>query len=234
MPLILGFDTSNSCSSVAITSGQQLLVFFEELRPHMQAERILVLIEMALKQAKLKYQDLDYLVTTRGPDSFTSIRIALATATGISMGAKNIKPFAVSNFQLSHYRAIEQVSNCSKIVILLNAHRSQVYLQEFDQTEQQSEAQLMDIEDALQLLRSCPKNTAIAGNALQIIASEIMDMDHLIILPRFPRIKAVHLCRYADEYIKSGKQLHPLQPLYIRPPDAKISTKLITLSNKFQ
>lgn len=225
MPLILGFNTSNGCSSVAITSGQQVLAFYEELQPHMQAERILVLIEMALKRANLEYNDLDYVVTTRGPDSFTAIRIALATAVGINMAAGNIQSFAVTNFELSHYRALEQISTYSKIVILLNAYRNQFYLQEFDQEKNPGQPQLVDIDDALQMLKSCPKDTAIAGHGLQIIANEVNDMEHLIILPRFPRVKAVHLCRYADDCIKSGNNLHPLQPLYIRPPDAKLPRK---------
>ena len=225
MSLILGFNTSSGCSSVAISKGQQILAFHEELRPHMQAERILVLIEMALKSAGLKYNDLDYVVTTRGPESFTAIRIALATATGISMGAKNIKAFAVTNFELSHYRALEQVSNYNKVIVLLNAYRNQLYLQEFDKQGHANEAKLMDIPDVLQILANCPKDTVIAGHGLQVIADKIDAMDQIIILPRFTRIKAVHLCRYADECIKSGENQHPLQPLYIRPPDAKVPTK---------
>lgn len=225
MSLILGFNTSNGCSSVAISNSQQILAFYEELQPHMQAERILVLIEEVLKKAGLRYNDLDYLVTMRGPESFTAIRIALATATGISMGAKNITPFAVTNFELSYYRAIEQVSTYSAIIVLLNAYRGQVYMQEFDQQGNADEARLIDVTDALELLKKCSQNTVVVGNGLQVLAKEISKLDQLIILPRFPRIKAVHLCRYADDYIKTGKKTSPLQPLYIRPPDAKLPAR---------
>ena len=228
MSLILGFDTSSNSSSVAISRGQHILAFYEELRPHMQAEQILILIEKALHKIGRSYRDLDYLVTTCGPGSFTGIRIGLATAVGIRIAAPNIKDFSVSNFELSHYRALEQIFEYDRIIILLNAYRNQIYLQEFGRNQQPKDPQLLDIEEVLEMLKSSPKNTTIAGNALQILAGELHKFEHLIVLPRFPRVKAVHLCRYADECIKSGKKLRPLQPLYIRPPDAKISAKKLS------
>ena len=38
-------------------------------------------------------------------------------------------------------------------------------------------------------------------------------------VPRFPMIRAIHIARYADDIVNSGKW-DSIEPLYIRPPDA--------------
>jgi hypothetical protein len=44
-------------------------------------------------------------------------------------------------------------------------------------------------------------------------------------LPRFAKINATQVCKYADEKINKGEVNQDIGPLYIRPPDAKIPTK---------
>jgi hypothetical protein len=51
------------------------------------------------------------------------------------------------------------------------------------------------------------------------VYSEIKEIERLIILPRFHTIKALHIARLADDMINKG-QINPIEPLYIRPPDA--------------
>ena len=80
---ILAFDVSNNSCSVAISAGQEILAYREDLRPSMQAEILILLIERALQSINYDYKDIDYLALTNGPGSFTGIRIGLATAEGI-------------------------------------------------------------------------------------------------------------------------------------------------------
>ena len=178
---ILAFDVSNNNCSVAISAGQEILAYEEDLRPSMQAEILILLIERALQSINYDYQDIDYLALTNGPGSFTGIRIGLATAEGILIST-NIQGLAISNFEMSYYRLQRQVKYFDKAVILLNAYRQQLYYQEFD----------------------------LAGNT---------------ILPRFAKINATQVCKYADEKINKGEVNQGIGPLYIRPPDAKIPTK---------
>ena len=73
---ILAFDVSNNNCSVAISAGQEILAYEEDLRPSMQAEILILLIERALQSINYDYQDIDYLALTNGPGSFTGIRIS--------------------------------------------------------------------------------------------------------------------------------------------------------------
>jgi hypothetical protein len=47
----------------------------------------------------------------------------------------------------------------------------------------------------------------------------VKDIESVTCLPRFPTIRAIHIARYADDKINIG-EINPIEPLYIRPPDA--------------
>ena len=219
MNKILCFDVSNHSCSVAISEGQNILAFEQELRPSMQAERLFVLIESALKTAHLHYQDLDYLAVTVGPGSFTGIRIGLAAARGIIRASK-IKGLGVTNFEAAYYRLATQVKEYDNAFILLNAYRNQTYLQEFTNNGIKSKPLLVDNSDIKGILTSKKGRIICTGSGASSVYDEIKNIENLTILPRFPVVKALHIARYADEKINQGI-FDPIEPLYIRPPDAK-------------
>jgi tRNA threonylcarbamoyl adenosine modification protein YeaZ len=220
---ILAFDTSNNTASVAISEGQTILAYLEELKSSMQAELLLIMIENALSYSGLSYNDIDYLGVTNGPGSFTGIRIGLAAAEGISLGAK-IKAYSVTNFAMAHFRATKQVQNYDKIIILLNAYRNQLYLQVFDKNGNAGTAELIDNNLVIELLNKERGKVVCAGSGVELIYHQIKSLTNITILPRFARIKALHICRYIDNKISSGYLLSPIEPLYIRPADAKLES----------
>jgi len=221
MNKILCFDVSNHSCSVAISEGQNILSFEQELRPSMQAERLLVMIESVLKTAKMQYQDLDYLAVTVGPGSFTGIRIGLAVAKGIIYASK-LKGIAITNFEAAHYRLAMQIREYDTAFILLNAYRGQLYVQEFTQNGIKSTPILIDNSVVNTILAEKKGKIICAGNGVMEIYSDIKNIKNLTILPRFPIIKALHIARYADDKINQGI-FDPIEPLYIRPPDAIIA-----------
>lgn len=220
MNKILCFDVSNNSCSVAISEGQNILSFEQELRPSMQAERLMVMIENVLKNAHMQYQDLDYLAVTVGSGSFTGIRIGLAAAKGILYASK-IKGVAITNFEATYYRLTGQVQNYDTAIILLNAYRSQVYMQIFAKDGAQEDPKLIDNNSIRSMLESMNGKIVCAGSGLSTIYSDIRDLENIIMLPRFPTIKAIHIARYADDKINKGI-INPIEPLYIRPPNAII------------
>ncbi len=218
MNKILCFDVSNNSCSVAVSFGQEIVSFEQELRPSMQAERLMVIVESTLINADLKYQDLDYIAVTIGPGSFTGVRIGLAAAKGI-IHATNIKGIGITNFEAAYYRLTQQVLDFENAIIILNAYRNQQYVQIFDRSNNPSNPKLVDNKDIRQLIQSYPGVNACAGSGLASVYNEIKDLDGLIVLPRFQTIKALHIARLADDMINKD-QINPIEPLYIRPPDA--------------
>ncbi len=218
MNKILCFDVSNNSCSVAVSFGQEIVSFEQELRPSMQAERLMVMVQSSLINARLKYQDLEYMAVTVGPGSFTGVRIGLAAAKGI-IHATNIKGIGITNFDAAYYRLTQQVLDFENAIIILNAYRNQQYVQIFNRSNHPSNPKLVDNNDIRQLIQAYPGINACAGSGLASVYNEIKDLDRLTILPRFHTIKALHIARLADDLINKG-QINPIEPLYIRPPDA--------------
>lgn len=80
---ILAVDTSTSYTHLALSSNA---LYEERLISFLQSsENLLPEIRNMLERAKLEIKDLDLLVCTRGPGSFTSLRIAMSTLKGFSL-----------------------------------------------------------------------------------------------------------------------------------------------------
>ena len=220
MNKILCFDVSSNSCSVAIAEGQNILFFEQEMRPSMQAESLMVIIERALKSTGKLYKDLDYLAVTVGPGSFTGIRIGLAVAKGI-LYASNIQGIAINNFESAYYRMRMQIKEYDTAFVILNAYRNQVYVQQFMQNGTKTTPLLINNIDIIDLLKQTKGNTICTGSGVPIIYPELKNLDHLTILPRFPIIRAIHVARLADDKINKG-DIASIEPLYIRPPDAVI------------
>ncbi|MFK8039969.1 MAG: tRNA (adenosine(37)-N6)-threonylcarbamoyltransferase complex dimerization subunit type 1 TsaB [Rickettsiaceae bacterium] len=222
---ILSFDTSNSTISVGVSRGAKILAYNEELKPSMQAEKLIPMIESTLNEAKLNYKDMDYLGVVNGPGSFTGIRVGLSCAKAICFAQEQIKCITVSNFDMSHFRAKEQIKTYEKIYVILDAYRSQLYIQSFDRSGSKSNPLLIDYDQTIEILNNNPKHhiIACAGNGLEYIQD--LKIPNLIILPRFRRIKAVHICKYVHQHLLRSSNIKfdniAINPLYIRPSDAK-------------
>ncbi|WP_375327324.1 tRNA (adenosine(37)-N6)-threonylcarbamoyltransferase complex dimerization subunit type 1 TsaB [Candidatus Tisiphia endosymbiont of Nemotelus uliginosus] len=225
---ILAFDTANNNVSVAISDDQVILAYIEEPRPSMQAETIVPMIESALQIAGMSYKELDYLAVTNGPGSFTGIRIGLSVAKAIILST-NIKGITVSNFEYSYFRASTQVKNYSKIFVFLNAYRKQLYSQGFNNDGLASKASLINYKQAVDLIGTAEEGTKIcAGSGVELIYDQIKDNKNIIVLPRFAKVKALHICRYLATKLAITQALpfSPIEPLYIRPPDAKLPSQV--------
>lgn len=227
---ILAFDVSNNRCSVAISIGQDIIAYEEDLRNSVQSEVLVPLIEKSLKSVNYNYSQIDYLALTKGPGSFTGIRVGLSAAEGI-LAASNIEGVAISNFEMSYYRLITQVKSFDKAIILLNAYRDQLYYQEFDNSGKKKNYGTTNV-DGVSLLLSDHKNskTVCAGSGAYKILKQRKIVNSIMILPRFAAANAIQVCRLADCKVQK-KEFGTLDPLYIRPVNAQIPRKPVKVIN---
>ncbi len=222
MNKILCFDVSNNLCSVSVAHGQEIIAYAEELCPAMQAEKLIGLIECAIKDANCHYEDMSHIATTIGPGSFTGIRIGLSVAKALCHVTKRV-PVGITNFQTYYYKLRQQVRNFDYAVIFLNAYRGQQYMQIFDRKNNSHAPKLVNNQQINAELALLEGNIVCAGSGLHELYGEInMALESgqpIIMLPRFNYIKAYNTARLADLLIKKNN-IAPIEPLYIRPPDA--------------
>ncbi len=83
MTLILGIETSTKICSVAISDGKKLLAIKEEGGEYSHAEKLMAFIQEVLKEANVELNDLDVIAISKGPGSYTGLRIGVSTAKGL-------------------------------------------------------------------------------------------------------------------------------------------------------
>ena len=93
----LGFDTSTSKCTIAVVSGNTILAEKSEEAPKKHAERLMYLIEDALKSAKHDLSHVSSIGVGIGPGNFTGVRVSVATARGLSL-ALSVPAFGVTTF----------------------------------------------------------------------------------------------------------------------------------------
>ena len=84
MAVILNLETATTNCSVSIARDGKLLSIKEENSAnYSHSEQLHLFIESALKEAGLSMQDLDAVAVSKGPGSYTGLRIGVAAAKGL-------------------------------------------------------------------------------------------------------------------------------------------------------
>ena len=85
--IALGFDTSVAHCAVAVVSRDAVLADLSEPMARGQAERLIPMIEEAFAAAGIGWGDLGVVGVGTGPGNFTGLRVAVAAARGMALGA---------------------------------------------------------------------------------------------------------------------------------------------------
>ena len=134
MARILSIETSTSICSVAIHEQGELLALAEIMEPGAHAEKLVSLVDAALKQANLRLVDLAAVAVSQGPGSYTGLRIGVSTAKGIAY-ALDIPLIGINTLQAM--AASQQLAEGEYVVAVLDARRKEVYTQTFGDSLQQ-------------------------------------------------------------------------------------------------
>ncbi len=195
--VILCLDSACGAGSVAVFVHGECKAFVADAVSGTQAKNLIPMVEQALKESGVGYTQLNTIVSTIGPGSFTGIRIALSSARAFGLALK-IPVVGVSTVAcLAHHQQ-------GAALAVLNAGKGDVFVQAFDAAcHALDEAHMLP---ASELRTHYPTQHAIGQ--LSLIGEEPN------ILPN---------AQMAGEALLTHLHLiAPPEPFYIRPPDAVI------------
>ena len=86
MSLILGIETATKMCSVAISRDGELLSIKEIGGEYSHSENLNHFIELVCEEAKITLNQLDAIAVSKGPGSYTGLRIGVSTAKGLCYG----------------------------------------------------------------------------------------------------------------------------------------------------
>ena len=126
MALILNLETTTTNCSVSLANNEELIAIEEENKNNFShAERLHVFINEVLKSSKIDRSQLDAIAVSKGPGSYTGLRIGVSAAKGLCF-ALNIPLIAVDTLRALAMQVVPSSSN-TIIIPMLDARRQEVY-----------------------------------------------------------------------------------------------------------
>jgi tRNA threonylcarbamoyladenosine biosynthesis protein TsaB len=126
MSLILHIETASTVCSVALAYEGKLLSLKEENKGYTHAEHLTLFIEEVMHMAGKKMSDLAAVSVSKGPGSYTGLRIGVATAKGLCYGLG--KPLiAINTLNAMAKGASQKHQSIDLFCPMLDARRMEVY-----------------------------------------------------------------------------------------------------------
>ncbi len=83
MALILNLETATTVCSVSLAKDGKLIALKEQNGNYSHAENLTLFIENVCKQGNVKLSDIEAIAVSKGPGSYTGLRIGVSTAKGL-------------------------------------------------------------------------------------------------------------------------------------------------------
>ena len=131
MEFLLSIETSTKNCSVALFNNNKLISFKEKFSErYSHAENTISFIKETLSIAEIDFSDLDAIVLSKGPGSYTGIRIGTSIAKGLSYSL-NIPLISVSTLKAMAY-AVAKRYNYNLFCPMIDARRMEVFSALYD------------------------------------------------------------------------------------------------------
>jgi len=133
MALILNIETSTTICSVSLARNGKKIIAKESNEKNAHSKILTVFIEDIFKDANLQVKDIDAVAVSKGPGSYTGLRIGVSVAKGIAYGIG--KPLiTVSTLLNMTYGAKQKIiADVNDLFApMIDARRMEVYTQLFN------------------------------------------------------------------------------------------------------
>jgi tRNA threonylcarbamoyladenosine biosynthesis protein TsaB len=130
MPYILNIESATDICSIAISQGDKVLALQETKSNH--ASQMTLMIESCLAHAHLRMQDLSAVAVSKGPGSYTSLRVGASVAKGICY-ALDIPLIVVDTLETLALAAFKTTKDLDALYCpMIDARRMEVYTSIYD------------------------------------------------------------------------------------------------------
>ena len=217
MSLLLNIETSTKVCSVSLAENGKEIALKEECpESFVHAEKLNIFIETLFEDTGYSIDQLDAICVSKGPGSFTGLRIGIATAKGLCY-ALNIPLLSIDSLTIlaQHFLQKNEVSEGTLLLPMIDARRMEVYTAIFN-----TELQIQDNISA----KIIDQNSYIETNQpLHIFGdgadkcSEVLDRDNITIYPNI-ETSASGMCNisYQKFLKKEFEDLAYFDPFYLK------------------
>ena len=173
MPRLVFIETSTALCSTALAENGRIISTRKSSEPRAHASLTAVFVKEMLDEAGWKVSDLNAVCVSKGPGSYTGLRVGVSTAKGLCFGG-GVPLIAVDTLEILAHQAIEAglPDGCKAILPMVDARRMEVYTAVFSPTgERQTDISpvVLDETSFADLFASGP--VAVIGDAAEKASS---------------------------------------------------------------
>jgi tRNA threonylcarbamoyladenosine biosynthesis protein TsaB len=234
---VLALDTSTPVGAVAVVIDDAVVCDLTIRVRESHGETLLPWVARALEGARLRPDELDLVAYSRGPGSFTGVRIGLSVAKGLAL-ATGVPLLGVSSLRtLAHAAALSPELVCP----VIDARKHELYASMVafgaDGTATEIVAEHVDAPTAVgERLREAAGGRAIlvVGEGALVYAGELvpaLGAPTRIAPASYAVPRGAVLARLAAADFTAGAREDPAlaAPAYLRPPDAEYRPRVAPL-----
>jgi tRNA threonylcarbamoyladenosine biosynthesis protein TsaB len=129
LALILNLETATKVCSVSLANNGEVISIEEYFGEYAHAEKLTFFIEKVCKDAGVELSELSAVAVSKGPGSYTGLRIGVSAAKGISYSL-DIPLIAVDTLKHMSVSALDKITEIKKDFLLcpmIDARRMEVY-----------------------------------------------------------------------------------------------------------
>jgi tRNA threonylcarbamoyladenosine biosynthesis protein TsaB len=199
-PLCLGLDTTANWCSAALVDDAKILSFRSQKIGRGHAERLADMVQDVLTEAGITPADIDKLSVCVGPGSFTGLRVGLSFAKGFAL-PHNIPIVGLSALEV--WAAMADPEQNKTLCAVADVRRGQILSQIYKNGQALHAPKLSNVDGVSKL----PK--IIVGGGAKLLGAEVA---------------STYICPATLAWLGmlATPDIHPAEPLYHRPPDAKL------------
>ena len=177
------------------------------------AEQLHVFIENVLKESKIERSQLDAIAVSKGPGSYTGLRIGVSAAKGLCF-ALNIPLISISTLEA----LANQVNvNNGVVVSMIDARRMEVYSAIFSssfESKREIKAQILDENSFLDYLNT--QKVYFIGNGVEKTKALIQHKNAVFIEGKLPSAEQMSILAY-NKYKKNDiEDVAYFEPYYLK------------------
>jgi len=127
---ILAFDTSTEKFSISILKNNKVVFNLSKILNKTYSKFLIPILKKSLEKSKLDIKEINYILISLGPGSFTGVRIGIAAAKGLGMPYKiNISGF--NNMDILANSINDNIKE-KRIVTIIKSKKNDYYFQVFN------------------------------------------------------------------------------------------------------
>jgi len=212
---LLGIETSTTNCSVSISkNGKTIALKEDNSTNYSHAESLHVFIKNMVDTENLKLSDLSGIIISKGPGSYTGLRIGVSTAKGLCY-ALDIPLLSVNTLEsLAHQIKAEE--NCY-IIPMLDARRMEVFTAVYDQdykTIEETNALVLDENSYLNYLNERP--CTFIGNGVAKFQEICNHPNASFKTQQFPSAQELSIIGFEKFKNKQFEDVAYFEPFYLK------------------